>query len=53
MVITQLSGTSIMHSISVRKVFVGSHFWKKEIHFLFCLKIWDVTVSGTTDKAEE
>jgi hypothetical protein len=25
------------------KVFVGSNFWKKKIHFLLCFKSWDVT----------
>jgi hypothetical protein len=27
------------------KVFVGSNFWKKKIHFLLCFKSWDVTGS--------
>ena len=29
---------STMHSTLCKKSFVGSHFWKKEIHFLFVLK---------------
>jgi hypothetical protein len=37
-VITQLSSTSTMHNTLFRKVFVGSHFWKREIYFLFVLK---------------
>jgi hypothetical protein len=43
MEITQVLGMSTMHSFIGKKIFVGSHFWKKEIHLLLCLKIWDVT----------